>query len=696
MDGRSALPAVVNFGQNRIYVDANRVIIRHIVCRKINISIVRIGETDARGVGVQGCGIELSKALAVQLPPVDSRALVLILGIFPVDDKGGEGFHGELGGDGFHRLRVIHGNRDQALGLVRRVGHQLRTLGGNVRHLDGGRVDPLGIDSGQGRLVEMHLHGDAGAGRRLDHRTGGDAAEGEIKGKHAVVLFAFGRQGSFRILKALRAFQQRKDDQLHRLREGALGRRHRDGDLGHHLGERLGEGFGFGLVFGFGLRLGALQRLAGVHSPKQSVKNIGGELIVDGRNDLFILVLDLGDDLLRFDLLDLAILVQHDEGERIILRQPIAADGERHIVLDHPREFLYGFFVRNDQTHAPEESDLVAQLLLHHGLQGLELIGVKRTELQIGMLLGFKLAVHDHGQRFAVVPELEGQHIGGILSGDLFGRDQSADGAGVLPLAGFLEGGFLGDLPLAPVMAEGGDGFLLGNAADGAGVLPLAVLITGRLTEHGPLAPLVAEGGDGFLLGNAADRAGVLPLAVLITGRLAEHGPLAPGMTKGRDRFGLSQVAGRAGMLPLAVLSAGGLRRDGPLAPGMPAGDGLGLDLAAFGADTLPLTVLGAGGFFRKGPLTPGMLMNGPLDGRFNDGFFDGFFLDERVGVPRFRRKRGRGKQADRQQHSQQQRSKPFAFFPHDQIPPCKTVRLLCKRSSQENRFLLCGFDSKA
>ena len=184
---------------------------------------------------------------------------------------------------------------------------------------------------------------------------------------------------------------------------------------------------------------------------------------------------------------------------------------------------------------------------------------------------------------------------------DVLALARVAAGAEVIAVAGGLGRRLLRDDPLAPVMAEGGDGVVILLAAARAGALIAAGLGAGRLRAGGGLiAVVMALGGDDLIDLHAAARAGADGAAGLRAGGVRDEVAAAQVMAERGDLLGAGRAAGRAFIKRRALLGAGGrvrLRLD----PGVVGGGDIsivhgGIGAALHRADVVRVALLRAGG----------------------------------------------------------------------------------------------------
>ena len=147
----------------------------------------------------------------------------------------------------------------------------------------------------------------------------------------------------------------------------------------------------------------------------------------------------------------------------------------------------------------------------------------------------------------------------GMQLRDVLALARVAAGAEVIAVAGGRVRRLLRDDPLAPVVAEGGDGVVIILTAHRAGALVAAGLGTGRLGAGGGLiAVVMALGGDDLIDLHAAARAGADGAAGLRARGVRDEVAAAQVMAEGRDLLGAGRAAGRAFIKRRALRGAGG------------------------------------------------------------------------------------------------------------------------------------------
>ena len=184
---------------------------------------------------------------------------------------------------------------------------------------------------------------------------------------------------------------------------------------------------------------------------------------------------------------------------------------------------------------------------------------------------------------------------------DVLTHARVAARADVIAVAGGRVRRLLRDDPLAPVVAEGGDGIVIIFAAARAGALIAAGLGAGRLRAGGRfIAVIMALGGDDLVDLHAAARAGADGAAGLRAGGVRDEVAAAQVMAERGDLLGAGRAAGRAFVKRRALLGAGGrvrLRLD----PGVVGGGDIGVVHGIVGAalhraDMVRVALLRAGG----------------------------------------------------------------------------------------------------
>ena len=184
---------------------------------------------------------------------------------------------------------------------------------------------------------------------------------------------------------------------------------------------------------------------------------------------------------------------------------------------------------------------------------------------------------------------------------DVLAHARVAARADVIAVAGGRVRRLLRDDPLAPVVAEGGDGVVIILIAARAGALIAAGLGAGRLDAGGGLiAVVMALGGDDLVDLHAAARAGADGAAGLRAGGVRDEVAAAQVMAERGDLLGAGRAAGRAFIKHRALLGAGGrvrLRLD----PGVVGGGDIGVVHGGIGAalhraDVVRVALLRAGG----------------------------------------------------------------------------------------------------
>ena len=215
-------------------------------------------DVHAGGGGVDGGrGGQLFKTVLRIDAPVDREGL-LGLAVHPGDDVRGEILHLELGLDGLH-LGAVRVDGQLAFGLIGRIGNVYDSILGDMGNRHAVGIDRVGVQLGEGALVDRHLDGDGAIG--LDFLAGGSAHEGDVEGHHAVKGLAFVHQGRFRVLVFIRTGFQGLDHELDFLVKGVLSGCHGDRHLcqvcgiEHRLYFRCFRLFSLGLFRFLGLGL---------------------------------------------------------------------------------------------------------------------------------------------------------------------------------------------------------------------------------------------------------------------------------------------------------------------------------------------------------------------------------------------------------------------------------------------------------